>query len=103
MNKLRDFFSSLTALRDWQDEVDRAQKASAQINCSPRVNAAYPNRPYRQTGEPVVIKRDALILDLCAYYFVLRGPCIIRGPCCRWPAAADAPCTGVPRRPDGRR
>ncbi len=67
MNKLRDFFSSLTALRDWQDEVDRAQKASAQINCSPRVNAAYPNRPYRQTGEPVVIKRDALILDLCAY------------------------------------
>ena len=65
MNILRDFFSSLTALRDWQDEVERAQKASAQYNCSPRVNAAYPNRPYRQTGEPVVIKRNALILDLC--------------------------------------
>ena len=67
MNILRDFFSSLTALRDWQDEVERAQKAVAQNSCSPRINAAYPNRPYRQTGEPVIIKRDALILDLCAY------------------------------------
>lgn len=67
MNKLRDFFSSLTALHDWQGEVERAQKASAQNSCSPRVNAAYPNRPYRQPGEPVIIKRDALILDLCAY------------------------------------
>lgn len=67
MNKLRDFFSSFTALSDWQDEVERAKRSSAQITCSPRINAAYPDRPIRRTGEPVVIKRDALILDLCAY------------------------------------
>ena len=67
MNKLKDFFFSLSTLRDWQDEVERAQNASAQNSCSPRINATYPNQPARRTGEPVIIKRDALILDLCAY------------------------------------
>ena len=67
MNKLKDFFFSLSTLSDWQDEVERAQNASAQNSCSPRINATYPNQPARRTGEPVIIKRDALILDLCAY------------------------------------
>ncbi len=67
MNKLKAFFDSLTALCDWQDEAERARNESAQIHCSPRVNAAYPMRPLRSTDEPVIFKRDALILDLCAY------------------------------------
>lgn len=61
MTRLRDFFSSLSALKDWQDDVERALTAPAQTHCSPR--AATPYAPQ----EPVVIKRDALILDLCAY------------------------------------
>ena len=32
MNKLRDLFSSLTALSDWQDEVKRAMSVSDQNN-----------------------------------------------------------------------
>ncbi|MBQ2692807.1 MAG: hypothetical protein IJI32_00530 [Clostridia bacterium] len=53
MNKLRDLFSSLTALRDWQDEVERNATKTAPARKAP--------------AEPVIIKRDALILDLCAY------------------------------------
>lgn len=69
MSKLKDFFSSLSALNDWQEEVERALKASAQANCSPRVAAARPLAPNSRTrsAEPVVIKRDALVLDLAAY------------------------------------
>ena len=59
MNKLRDFFSSLTALSDWQDEVKRALTVS-ENNYGFKAIASSPT-------EPVVIKRDALILDLCTY------------------------------------
>lgn len=69
MSKLRDFFSSLSALNDWQEEAERALKASAVNNCSPRVATARPLDPNSRTrsAEPVVIKRDALVLDLAAY------------------------------------
>ena len=60
MNKLRNFFASLTALSDWQDEATRARTAS-ENNYSCKAIAS------RATAEPPVIKRDALILDLCAY------------------------------------
>lgn len=69
MSKLRDFFSSLSALNDWQDEAERALKASAQTNCVPRVHTARPLSPNSRTPSttPVIVKRDALVLDLCAY------------------------------------
>ena len=53
MNKLKDFFFSLSTLSDWQDEVERNATKTAPARKAP--------------AEPVIIKRDALILDLCAY------------------------------------
>lgn len=69
MSKLRDFFSSLSALNDWQDEVEHALKASAQNSCCPRTETVRPTQQKRWTPstEPVVIKRNALVLDLNAY------------------------------------
>ena len=60
MSRLKDFFTSLTALNDWQDEAERAKAVSANAYGCKAVAS-------KQTDEPIVIKRDALILDLCAY------------------------------------
>lgn len=60
MSRLKDFFTSLTALNDWQDEVERAKTVSANAYGCKAIASG-------RTNEPPVIKRDALILDLCAY------------------------------------
>lgn len=69
MSKLRDFFTALSALNDWQEEANRALTASAQNNCSPKAYKPQVQQTNRRTPstEPVVIKRDALVLDLAAY------------------------------------
>ena len=61
MNKLRDFFSSMTALSDWQGEVKRAMSVSEQSSYGCKAIAS------SRTNATPVIKRDALVLDLCAY------------------------------------
>ena len=57
MEALKNFFGGIAALRDWQEEVERAQKVS-ELYC-----AASPESYSR----PKAAGHECIVLDLAAY------------------------------------
>lgn len=61
MRKLRNLMNALAALKEWQEEVERAYLAAEQME------ADYKQLLAEQEADAASTKKEAVVLDLAAY------------------------------------